>query len=789
MLKKILISLIAVMFGPAAINATAVETNPTFKANVIETDVVFMAPDIVKISRVPDRNNPGEETGSLLPGHKPIEVKKSVNPDGVRYESDSLIVEVNNNGAVKFYNALTGKLYLEENAETPVEIATVVRESVIYDDATARIIDTANGKVTVKDEIRRDTIGTDYSYLLNFDMGNPGALYGLGSHMEGYMNLLGKTQYLVQHNLKVAIPVIVTPAGYGLMVDAGCAMKFSSAQNSKGNYDGKFELDAADRLDYYFIKGDKLDDVVAGYRSLTGQVSMMPRYLFGYIQSKERYQSQQELIDVASEYKKRNVPLDMIVQDWCYWPEGWGYMKLNPVNYPDPKALTDSLHAMDVKLMISIWPNPQSCPQNVDFTERGYMLPNSAYDVFNPEARKYYWDTADREFFSHGFDAWWCDCSEPVDGDWNWQIPPVDGHPYSKDDHQRRWELNKDILSATVGAKRCNLYSLYHAQGIYENQRATTDEKRVVNLTRSSFPGQQRYATIVWNGDTDADWESFRRQIPSGLNYMATGNPYWTVDVGCFFTGADDRWFRQGKFPEGVNDEGYREFYTRMFQWAAFLPVLRSHGTDTPREIWRFGEHGTPYYDAILSMINLRYSLVPYIYSMAAATYSDNYTMTRLLAFDFPNDTTVYDIADQFMMGDILVCPVTSPGVKSRKLYLPADSAPWTDFWTGEKYEGGQWIDAAADLDRLPLFVRAGAIIPMVEPGNSTVEQASRPLTINVYPGRDNEFALYHDSGDSYDFEKGEYCRLRMKWDDAARKLNVDSEGTYPSPVYNIKVH
>lgn len=776
------------MYKKAIVISAAVIVAVSMSAT--DTGVTFITPSIVKISRVPDPKNPGEDTGVCLPGLPSISVKKEKGANGWRYVSDSLVVSVADNGAVTFIDAVSGKPLLAEDAASPFTITPVVRENVIYDDATARIEDTANGKVTVKDVLRRDTIGTDYSYTLNLDFDNPGALYGLGSHIEGYMNLLGKTLHLIQHNLKATIPVLVTPAGYGLMVDAGCAMKFTSAMTDVGGYTGAIDLDAADRLDYYFIKGATLDDVVAGYRTLTGDVSMMPRHLFGYTQSKERYCSQQELIDVAAEYRRRGVPLDMIVQDWNYWPEGWGYMKMDPRYYPDPKALADSLHAMDVKLMVSIWPNPQACPQERDFNGRGYMLPNSVYDAFNPDARRYYWEIADNEFFSKGFDAWWCDSSEPVDGDWNRIPAPVDGKPYSRDDHERRWQLSKDVLSATLGAKRANLYSLYHSRSIYENQRAKTDAKRVVNLTRSTYAGQQRYGTIVWNGDTDASWDSFRRQIPSGLNYMATGNPYWTVDVGCFFTGSDGRWFHKGEFPRGVDDEAYREFYTRMFQWGAFLPVLRSHGTETPREIWRFGEPGTPYYDAILGMIRLRYSLVPYLYSMAAATSFDDYTMARLLAFDFPADTTVYDIPDQYMLGDILVCPVTEPGVDSRRVYLPDDGgALWTDFWTGERISGGQWVDATATIDRLPLYVRAGAVIPMVEPGNSTVEQASRQMTIHVYPGRDSEFTLYHDSGDGYDFEKDFYSRLHFKWDDRAGKLDVRQEGNYQAPDYIVKVH
>ena len=656
----------------------------------------------------------------------------------------------------------------------PSEGMPVVTARIIYDESTARIEETANGKVTVKNIIRRDTIGHTTRYINRFCFDDKEALYGLGCHMEDYMNLNGKTLYLTQHNLKVTIPVLVSTKGYGLMFDAGCAMKFDN---------GTFDLDAARSLDYYFINGGTLDNAVSSYRHLTGEVSLPPRYVFGYTQSKERYTSSEEIIGTLSEYRRRHIPIDMIVQDWNYWPEGWGYMKMDRRYYTDPKALADSIHKMNARLMISIWPNPQYCPQEKDFREKGYMLENSVYDVFNPEARKYYWKYADEEFFSNGFDAWWCDSSEPLDGDWNRMPEPKDGKPYKWDDHERRWHLNKDILSSTLGAERSNLYSLYHSKGIYENQRSASASKRVVNLTRSSYAGQQRYGTIVWNGDTHASWSSFSQQIPAGLNYMATGNPYWTVDIGSFFTKNDGRWFYLGEFPDGVKDDAYKEYYTRMFQWGTFLPMLRSHGSDTPREIWRFGEPGTRFYDAILRMINLRYTLIPYIYSMAAMQTMHGYTMTRLLAFDFPDDTNVFDIKDQYMFGNIMVCPVTAPGAKSRKVYLPRSSAgdKWTDYWSGTVYESGGWVDIETPIDRLPLFVRGGSLIPTSQPTEYADAQIGRPIIINVYPGRDSEFEFYEDEGDNYNYESGSYTTIRMKWNDKKRILTINTQkGSYP---------
>lgn len=757
--------------------------------------VSFVSPSIVRIQWAPDSaasllSDAANRTGACIYSPQQVDVTVTETPQAIIYSSPALSVIADRaTSALTFIDRATGRTLLSEAPDSPRQMSLQPLTVTLYDDASARLVDTANGKVTVKDVISTDTVGFNRQFRLNLLLNPDKAIYGLGSHMEDYMNLLGKTVYLVHHNLKAAIPVITSTDGFGLFFDAGCAMTFASDSlpGPDGRIPASLMMEAADQLDYYFILGPRMADVTAGYRFLTGPVSLPPRYLFGYIQSRERYASSDQIIATLHEYRRRNVPIDMIVQDWNYWPEGWGYMKMDPRFYPDPAALADSVHALNAKIMVSIWPNPQYCPQEADFRQRGFMLEHSVYDAFNPDARAYYWSWADREFFSRGFDAWWCDSSEPLDGDWNSVPQTPDGHPYSWDDQQLRYTLNRDILASALGHKRVNLYSLNHSRGIYEGQRAATDRKRVVNLTRSTFPGQQRYGTVVWNGDTHASWESFRQQIPSGLNYMATGNPYWTVDVGAFFTRKGHQWFWCGDFPEGAADPAYREFYLRMFQWATFLPILRSHGTDTPREIWQFGEPGQPVYDAILSMIRLRYSLLPYIYSLAAAQTFGDYTMARPIAFDFPDDVAAADIKDQYLFGDILVCPVTSPGVDARPVYLPTDSTstPWIDFWTGQSYAPGQTILAPAPLSRLPLYVRAGSIIPTVDqPVDYAEAQASLPVTINVYPGADASFSLYDDAGDSYDYEKGEYSLIPISWDDSTHTLSLDAmQGNFSSPL------
>ncbi len=743
----------------------------------------FITQNIVRINFgvQPDYSPEGNATGVVLrkAGSQSF-VKEKDNKKKHIYMSDSLIVEYDKaTEAFTFKDKKTGKVLLSETNTGRAYARQAnyrVLTTPVYDESSTRTVQSADGQKVEKDILRYDTIGHKWEFDVRFSWQKDEGIYGLGSHIEDYMNLRGKTQYLTQHNLKATVPVLTSTKGYGLLFDAGCAMTIIpfDMNNPESGADVTFE--SAKCQDYYFMKGHNLDAVVKQYRYLTGDSPMMPRYLFGYTQSKERYCSQQEVVDIVKEYRRRQVPLDMVVQDWNYWPEGWGYMHMDPKFYPDPKAMADSVHALNAKLMVSIWPNPQYCPQAEDFKKRGFMLEHSVYDAFSPAARDYYWSYADREFFSKGFDAWWCDCSEPLDGDWK-NIPN-----YSHNNHKERYESTKKILSEALGEDRSNLYSLYHAMGIYENQRKASAEKRVVNLTRSSYAGQQRYSTITWNGDTYASWESFRKQIPGGLNFMASGCPYWSVDVGSFFTNGDRfrRWFYIGEFPKGCNDPAYREYYTRMFQWGTFLPMLRSHGSDTPREIWRFGEPGTPFYDAILDMIHLRYKMLPYTYSLAAKVTNEQYTMARLLAFDFANDTEVLDIKDEYMFGPaFLVCPVTEPEAKTRKVYLPK-GCKWTNNWTGEEYAGGQWIDAATPINQIPLFVRQGSIVPMGPVLQYSSQKSDEPLEIKVYPGANADFTLYEDEGDNYNYEQGKSATIRFTWNDTTHTLTIsDRKGSF----------
>lgn len=713
--------------------------------------------------------------------------------------SDSLKVEINlESGAISYFDKKTNALIAKEKSTTPHYYEKVVTENVTYDEASRRTVHTADGDKEVRDVLRRDTVGVTWKYRLNWQYKQDEAIYGLGSHIENVMNLRGSKIYLCQHNLKAMVPVLNSTAGYGLLINAGSEMIYD---------DDVIEIGATQQLDYYFMKGKTMDKTVACYRWLTGEAPMMPRYLFGYTQSKERYVSSQDLISTLSRLRSEHIPVDMIVQDWNYWENGsWGHMKMNTRDFPDKKLLSKTIHDMNAKLMISIWPTFSNSPQADDFIKRGMMINGTnAYDAFSEKARDLYWEYANNEFFSNDFDAWWCDSSEPLDADWSNQ-----GQGYDKDSHERRFELCSKKLGDALGHERSQLYSLYHSMGIYENQRKVTDRKRVVNLTRSSYAGQQRYATITWNGDTYAAWDSFKQMIPAGLNFMATGCPYWSIDIGAFFTKKGWAWFYNGDYPKGVDDMGYRELYTRMLQYATFLPVMRSHGSDTPREPWRFGKQGEPFYDSILKFIRLRYALLPYTYSLSSRVSNEAYTMTRALAFDFANDINVLDMRDEFMFGNsMLVAPVTTPmyynkdsepiqGVRmTRNVYLPsftqnvdgkAKKGTWYDFWTNEQIESGISLSADAPIDKMPLYVRSGSIIPMCADAIEYSDQVDKALwELRVYPGADAEFTIYEDSGDSYDYEKGKSSTVLVKWNDKTKTLTINARNGQYSPTPSRK--
>lgn len=700
------------------------------------------------------------------------------------FSTPKLSIHINRQTGAFTYLDSSGQLLTKEpdrGGKTLMPVDVVV--SVFDENNEAQIRKNADGVRAYTPSVKQIIDRQAFHTKLEFEWLPGEALYGLGSHEEGMMNLRGQHQYLYQQNMKVVVPALLSTRGYGILLDSYSLMTFHD--DAFGSY---LWTDVDDELDYYFIYGPEFDQIVQSIRQLTGKASLLPRWAFGYIQSKERYFSQTELIDVVKEYRRRSLPLDCIVQDWKSWSgDLWGQKTLDPERFPDPKGLMDELHRLNTCLMISIWPIMNPGGDNWrEMREQGCLLGNQAtYNAFQEQARAVYWKQANEGLFAHGIDAWWCDCTEPFQADW------MGAH---KPEPEERLRINTEEAKRYLDPEFINAYSLLHSQGIYEGQRKTSADKRVVNLTRSAYAGQQRYGTITWSGDVSATWDTFRRQVADGLNFCATGLPYWTVDVGAFFVKNDPNlWFWNGDFDRGVEDMGYRELYVRWFQYGAFLPMFRSHGTDTPREIWWFGEPGDVFYDTLVKYLRLRYRLIPYIYSLAGMVTHEDYTMMRALPFDFRCDPDTYDVADQYMFGTaFLVNPVTQPMYyaaestplrhvrTSRSVYLPK-GADWYDFWTDQHYAGGQTIIADAPLDTMPLYVRAGAIVPFGVDIQHTGEGGDALLELHIYPGQDGHFTLYDDEDDNYHYEQGAFARIPMSWDNQNRTLTIGSrQGSYP---------
>ncbi len=720
--------------------------------------------------------------------------------------ASSLVVEINKRSGALCYSNGSGELLFREPDRggkwlTP---KPVYRNRFSLNSKTAfnQNIDGARA-IAQPDETVLDREA--FEAKLEFVFSEDEAIYGLGSHEEGYCNLRGRSRELYQQNMKAVVPYFVSTRGYGVLLDCCSLMTFHD--DALGSY---WWADVVEQLDFYVIQGASFDEVTRGYHHLTGHAPMLPKWALGYVQSKERYVNAHELLDVVREYRRRRVPLDVIVLDWKSWPNGagWGQKSFDPARFPDPGAMTNALHGMGVRLMVSIWPIMTcGCTNQRELLKHGLMLGNqSTYNAFLPEARTCYWEQARAGLFDHGIDAWWCDCTEPFEADWTGAVKP--------EPHQRL-VINTQQSKLFLDAAEINAYSLLHSQGIYEGQRSATNAKRVVNLTRSSYAGQHRYSTVTWSGDICATWETLRCSIPEGLNFCAAGEPYWTVDIGGFFVNHDPKlWFWRGDYAEGCRgltgmnatepdpaddgckDLGFWELYTRWLQYAAFLPMFRSHGTDAAREIWRFSDEGTPFYDAIAFFIRLRYRLMPYLYSLVAQVTRSSAMMVRALALEFPDDAMTHALDDEYLFGPaLLVCPVTTPmyydtgsrqitkAAKTRRVYLPRDCG-WFDFWTNRLHSGGQIIIADAPLDKIPLYVRVGSILPMTEAMQYTDEIRDAPYEIRVYCGADAEFVLYEDAGDGYEYEAGAFALIRMAWNEVHRELSISArEGTFPSLV------
>ena len=525
-------------------------------------------------------------------------------------------------------------------------------------------------------------------------------------------------------------------------------------------------------IDYYFVSGIDIDEVISGYRFLTGKSPVMPKWAMGLWQSRERYQTQDQLLGVVKEFRKRHIPFDNIVLDWFYWPEDkWGDHDFDSTRFPDPKAMIDELHNdLHAQIMISVWPKLYIGTENYKYmSEKGWVYTKNVenqqkdwvgyvstfYDAFNPQAREYFWNSMNKKLFSLGIDAWWMDATEP--------------DILSNTSIETRKELMAPVYIGPT-SQYFNAFSLYNSKAVYEGQRKADPDKRVFILTRSAYAGQQRYASATWSGDVASRWYDLKAQISAGLNFCISGIPYWTTDIGGFSVE------RRYENAQGEDLDEWRELNTRWYQFGAFCPLFRVHGQYPYREIFNIAPVDHPAYQSMLYYDKLRYRLMPYIYTLAGNTYRIDYTIMRALVMDFPKDENVRDIGDQFMFGpSIMVCPVYEYKARKREVYLPAGQG-WYDFYSGKYYEGGQTITVNAPYEKIPLFVKEGSVIPMGSEVEYAMERNNNRLTLWVYEGADSKFDLYEDDNINYNYEKGDFVLLPISYSESANKLKIDKQ-------------
>ena len=711
------------------------------KTNVqhMNIEVQFFSPTIVRILKSPEASSFNKQSLSVIknPGQTALVVNEENNT--VHLKSASVQVALNlKTGKVSFSDLQGHPLFTEK-------------------DSGARFTDTKN--------IDKNTYAVRQAFVLE----NDEAIYGLGQQQNGRMNQRGQKIHLVNRNTSVCIPFIQSVKGYGIFWD-----NYSPTTFTDNPQETAFDSEIGGCLDYYFMWGGSGDGVVAQMRDLTGQAPMMPLWVYGYHQSKERYKTQAELLEVVQKYRDLKVPLDGIVQDWQYWGRDslWNAMLFDPATFPDPKGMVDKVHQLKAHLFIVAWPGfGPLTKQYAEFKEKNMLInfdtwpPKGGakpYDPYNPASHAIYWDYLNKGVFSLGTDGWWLDSTEP--------------------DHINIKDIDFDQPTYLGTYKSViNAFPLEHVGGIYDSQRKTTSAKRVTIFTRSAFAGQQRYAANTWSGDVVSTWPTLQKQIPAALNFSLSGIPYWNADIGGFFAGA----FKQGG---GAKNLEFQELYTRWLQFATFTPMMRSHGTDIPREIYQFGQPGDKTFDVIAKFINLRYSLLPYSYATAWNVTHHAGSIMRALFMDFGTDKQVYDIGNQYMFGtSLMVAPVTKAGTKEQAVYLPA-GAIWYDFWTGKTETGGKYITTATPIDILPLYVKAGAIIPWGPKVQFAEEKKWDNLEIRIYPGADGDFTLYEDENDNYNYESGKYTEISFHWDNASRTLTVGGKkGNFTGSLANRK--
>ncbi len=661
----------------------------------------------------------------------------------------------------------TGKLKVTVNKAS---------NAITYADLSGRIITSEDASNKTMQTATIAGIST-YNCTTQFNSPTDEALFGLGCHPLDSLsiNYKGRNQDMAIKYLTGAIPVMLSTKGFGLLWDNYSASNFYGAE--AGNTKFKYVSESGKLVDYYFFYGPNFDHIIDLYRTATGKAPMFPKWSFGLFQSQDRYMSQKEIITVKDNYRNNHIPVDAIVQDWYYWdPLPIGSHVMKPERYPDPKALVDELHKANMHGMISIWPVFGKGTPNYDALDKNGFLTSitwdnvvthtfdTYYDAHNPKARDMYWQQArDSLIKRYNWDAWWIDQCEPDNG------TLLD-------------ERRKANFSVGKGIDYFNTYSLEHSKGLYKGWRADMPGKRAFFLIRQSFAGEQRNAATLWSSDIQCTFADFKRQVPQGINACASGIPYWTSDIG----GYHFHWTA----PDWSKPEN-RELFTRWFQFGAFCPIFRIHGKGERALFSNNWDSNTK--AILLNYDNLRYRLLPYIYSLAGRVTTENYTMMRALTFDFQNDAKVYSIPDQYMFGPaFLVNPVTeqlytgsnaSAGKTTRTVYLPA-SARWYDFYTGKLYQGGQTIAAAAPINIMPLYVKAGSIVPMGPVMEYATEKRADNIELRIYPGANGQFEYYEDENDNYNYEKGNYTTFKLSYNDKAHQLTIsDSKGSFPGMI------
>jgi Alpha-glucosidases, family 31 of glycosyl hydrolases len=787
-MKRINLMLFSMMFFVMMSQAQSYQkTNLGIKAqiNSMDVEIQFYGPSTVRILKSPEGKIYTKKSLSVV--KKPQTTKFAINQQGdvVSLKSDKFKVDVNLKSGKISYFTLAGEQLLSE------------KES--------------GATFTDFNDAGSNTYTINQSFTLDKDE----AIYGLGQQQRGKLSLRNTKLNMVQGNTDDYVPFLVSIKGYGLFWDNYSPTVFEDKPENTS-----FKSDVGDCIDYYFMFGGNIDGSIAGMRDLTGQAPMFPLWTFGYWQSKERYKSQNELVGVVNKYREIGVPLDGIIQDWQYWGNNylWNAMEFLNSEFPDPKKMVEDIHNQNAHLIISIWSS--FGPQTKQFREmepKGMLLnfgtwpqsgleswpPNreypsgvQPYDPYNPEARDIYWKHLQKGLFSLGIDGWWMDSTEP--------------------DHLNFKPSDFDLKTYLGSFRKVrNAFPLMTVGGVAEHQRAASSDKRVFILTRSAFAGQQRYGANTWSGDVNSSWQSLRNQIPAGLNFSMSAIPYWNTDIGGFFAGA-----YKGGWSEGTKNPSFQELYVRWLQFGAFTPMMRSHGTDIPREIYNFGKKGETIFDAIAKTINLRYSLLPYIYSTSWSVTNSQSTIMRALVMDF-NDKNVRDMNNEYMFGkSILVAPVvnaqytpetvvksnaetgwdkkdatnenksaavTFTQAKSTKVYLP-EGTVWYDFWTNEKINGGQEIVKATTIGEIPLYIKSGSIIPFGPKVQYATEKKWDNLEIRVYEGANGEFTLYEDENDNYNYEKGVYSTITFKWNDAKKTLTIgERKGSFPGMLTTRK--